>query len=158
MGDTHEALGTVIDALNTDLFRYKSRVTINAKLIETEVIDDIECSGCNDDRRTVTIERQNFIDPPLLLVVLSRYNSLGKKLFFKVQYLTKIWVGSQHYSLVGVVHHEGRRPGSGHYHTEIVRSVLGRDVFYGANDSRVTKQKKLNSPSSTAYIFLYQKM
>ena len=65
-------------------------------------------------------------------------------------------VGSSKYELVGLITHQGKNAGHGHYVCHTRRSVNGEESWFLFNDRKVTKPGNL--PLKHAYVYLYRQL
>ena len=65
-------------------------------------------------------------------------------------------VGSSKYELIGLITHQGKNAGHGHYVCHTRRSVDGEESWFLFNDRKVTKPGNL--PLKHAYVYLYRQV
>lgn len=167
----------VVEPTLTETPKTKSELTLESRIkaftaMETLGEDDMwECPHCKE-KRAATKQISFKQLPPVLILHLKRFSSLGAKIGVSVKYplvLTGIagTCSEDVYDLYAVVRHHGRSSSGGHYDS-VVRCT--DQHWYNFNDSQVTPLPSVNFPKfnrmlpglpdlcdSSAYVFFYRK-
>lgn len=127
-----------------------------AKLIhQEEIITEVQCDR-SSTRSDALFIREVVFPSPLLLLVLSRYDIHGNKLNSLVEYSKRLNLPETSFDLIGVIHHVGERPGSGHYYSDVFDPITG--IGCSIDDYIIRKLEEVDFyQSDTAYVLLYQK-